>query len=225
MLERCSLTDYIHRFIPSTHFLMADSSRIMHLDKKLISIQTGLWRMRTVIHWLPQSIDLNPIEHPWDVVEREICIIHVRPTIVLQPCCYNVKMAQNVECLVEGCWKYAMKKVLRWSVNLYTHTHMHMHYLSCLWSCVHYKYYPADTTMPVYRIYSSSLHSAHHFRGLSSSFHSSSLLEIGWFEITFTQHLCAKCFSVYLYIYIQYIPRSSPGNNILSFIYCFLIVI
>ena len=34
----------------------------------------------TVLQWPPQSPDLNPIEHLWDVVEREICIIDVQPT-------------------------------------------------------------------------------------------------------------------------------------------------
>jgi len=32
----------------------------------------------TVLQWPPQSPDLNPIEHLWDVVEREIRIINVQ---------------------------------------------------------------------------------------------------------------------------------------------------
>ncbi len=34
--------------------------------------------------WPPQSPDLNPIEHPWDVVEQEICIMDVQPTNLQQ---------------------------------------------------------------------------------------------------------------------------------------------
>ncbi len=34
----------------------------------------------TLLKWYPQSLDLNPIEHLWDVVEREIHIMDVQPT-------------------------------------------------------------------------------------------------------------------------------------------------
>ncbi len=38
----------------------------------------------TLLKWPPQSPNLNPIEHFWDVVEREICIIDVQPTNLQQ---------------------------------------------------------------------------------------------------------------------------------------------
>ncbi len=37
-----------------------------------------------LLKWPLQSPDLNPIEHIWDVVEREICIMDVQPTNLQQ---------------------------------------------------------------------------------------------------------------------------------------------
>jgi len=34
----------------------------------------------TVLKWPPQSLDLNPIEHLWDVVEQELHALDVHPT-------------------------------------------------------------------------------------------------------------------------------------------------
>ncbi len=40
----------------------------------------------TLLKWPPQSPDLNPIEHIWDVVERQIRIMDVQPTNLQQLC-------------------------------------------------------------------------------------------------------------------------------------------
>jgi len=38
----------------------------------------------TVLKWPSHSPDLNPIEHLWDVVERELCALDVHPTKIHQ---------------------------------------------------------------------------------------------------------------------------------------------
>ncbi len=40
----------------------------------------------TLLKWPPQSPDLNPVEHLWDVVEREIHIMDVQTTNLQQLC-------------------------------------------------------------------------------------------------------------------------------------------
>ncbi len=40
----------------------------------------------TLLKWPPQSPDLNPIDHLWDVVEREIRIMDVQPTNLQKLC-------------------------------------------------------------------------------------------------------------------------------------------
>ncbi len=44
----------------------------------------------TLLNWPPNLPDLNPIEHLWDVVEREICIMDVQPTNLQQKSLKNV---------------------------------------------------------------------------------------------------------------------------------------
>ncbi len=65
---------------------MATSSRITHRHKAQIISDCFLEHDNefTLLKGPPQSPDLNPIEHLWDVVEREIRIMNVQPTNLQQ---------------------------------------------------------------------------------------------------------------------------------------------
>ncbi len=52
----------------------------------------------TLLKWPPQSPDLNPIEHLWDVVEREIRIMDVHPTKQLRNAILSIWSKISEEC-------------------------------------------------------------------------------------------------------------------------------
>ncbi|MDW1568538.1 hypothetical protein R7D93_25440 [Vibrio sp. YT-15] len=62
----------------------------------------------TVLQWPPQSPDLSPIEHLWDVVEREILIMNVQPTNLQQLCDVIMSIWTNIS---EECFQHLVESM------------------------------------------------------------------------------------------------------------------
>jgi len=62
----------------------------------------------TVLKWLPQSQDLNPIEQLWDVVERELCALDVHSTNLHQLQDANLSIWASVS---KGCFQHLIESM------------------------------------------------------------------------------------------------------------------
>ncbi len=84
--HRLNATAYLSIVADHVHPFMATSSRIIHRHKAQIISEWFLEHDNefTLLKWPPQSPERNPIEHLWDVVEREILIMDVQPTNLQQ---------------------------------------------------------------------------------------------------------------------------------------------
>ncbi len=104
---------HVHPFMTTVYSSSdATSSRIMHRHKTQIISDWFLEHDNefTLLKRPPQSPDLNPIEHLWDVVEREIHIMDVQTTNLQQLWCYHVNMDQNLWGMFPTpCWINATK--------------------------------------------------------------------------------------------------------------------
>ncbi len=64
----------------------------------------------TLLKWPPQSPDLNPIEHLWDVVEREILIMDVQTTNLQKLCDAIMTIWTNIS---EECFQHLVDSMTR----------------------------------------------------------------------------------------------------------------
>ncbi len=64
----------------------------------------------SLLKWPPQSPDLNPIEHLWNVVEREICIMDMQPTNLQQLRDAIMSIWTNIS---EECFQYLVESMPR----------------------------------------------------------------------------------------------------------------
>ncbi len=63
-----------------------------------------------LLKWPPQSPDLHPLEHLWDVVEREILIMDVQPTNLQQLCDDIMSIWTKIS---EECFQHLVKSMPR----------------------------------------------------------------------------------------------------------------
>ncbi len=84
-----SIVEHVHPFMTTVyHLLMYFQQDNAPCNKAQIISDWFLehYNEFTLLKCPPQSPDLNPIEHLWDVVEREILIMDVQPTNLQQLC-------------------------------------------------------------------------------------------------------------------------------------------
>ncbi len=88
------------------------SSRIMHCHKAQIISDWFLEHDNefTLLKRPPQSPDLNPIEHLWDVVEREILIMDVQTTNLQKRCDAIMTIWTKIS---EECFQHLVESVPR----------------------------------------------------------------------------------------------------------------
>ncbi len=78
------VADHVHPFIttvcPSSYDYIQQDNAPCHKAQIISDWFLEHENQFTLLKWPPQSPNLNPIEHVWDVVEREIHIMDVQPT-------------------------------------------------------------------------------------------------------------------------------------------------
>jgi len=78
------VSDHVHPFMatmyPSSDGYFQQDNAPCHKARIILKLFLEHDNEFTVLKWPPQSPVLNPIEHLWDVVERELCAQDVHPT-------------------------------------------------------------------------------------------------------------------------------------------------
>ncbi len=113
------IADHVHPFIttvyPSSDDYFQEDNAPCHKAQIISDWFLEHDNEFTLLKWPPQSPDLNPTEHLWDLVEREIRIMDVQPTNLQQlRDAYHVNM--SISLLILVCSSFAL---LIMSLKLY----------------------------------------------------------------------------------------------------------
>ncbi len=80
------VADHVHPFMttvyPSSDGSFQQDNAPCHKAQIILDWFLEHFNEFTLLKWPPQSPDINPIEHLWDVVEQEICIMELRDAIM-----------------------------------------------------------------------------------------------------------------------------------------------
>ncbi len=109
------VADHVHPFMTTVyHLLMYFQQDNASCHKaQIISdwfLEHDNETMSTLLKWPPQSPDRNPIEHLWDVVEREILIMDVQTTNLQQLCDAIMTIWTKIS---EECFKHLVEPMTR----------------------------------------------------------------------------------------------------------------
>ncbi len=108
------VADHVHRFMttvyPSSDGYFQQDNAPCHKAQIISDWFLEHDNEFTLLKWPPQSPDLNPIEHLWDVVEREICIMDVQPTNLQQMRDAIVSIWTKIS---EECFQHLVESMIR----------------------------------------------------------------------------------------------------------------
>ncbi len=93
------VADHVHPFMTTVYHLLMyfqQDNAPRHKDQIISDWFLEHDNEFTLLKWSPQSPDLNPIEHLWDVVEREIHIMDVQTTNLQQLCDAIISIWTNI---------------------------------------------------------------------------------------------------------------------------------
>ncbi len=107
------VTDHVHPFMTTVYHLLMyfqQDNASCHKDQIISDWFLEHDNEFTLLKWPPQSPDLNPIEHLWDVVEREIHIMDVQTTNLQQLCDAIMTIWTKIS---EQCFQHLVESMTR----------------------------------------------------------------------------------------------------------------